>query len=320
MVIQAPLSERAACWRPDSVLTVQSVLYGTLPDGLEKALENLDLSAREAIENGLFRAVKVAYGDGSPTPVLDDATLESWRNRFENLSAIDYVFFGKNLGSARGHNTLVTGHHQAPLARGDGFMMVMNPDVIVAHDALTNLAIRLKTPGIGLVEARQMPIEHPKDYDRRSGDTVWASTACVMLDERVFHQIGGFDADTFFLYCDDVDFSWRMRLAGWRVVFEPSAVAFHDKRLSPNGAWMTSAAERYYSAEAALLLAHKYSRPELVKDILRYFRDSKQDDLLRAAKEFERRRAAGLLPLPLDGDHKVAVFEGGEYAPHRFRL
>jgi len=34
--------------------------------------------------------------------------------------------------------------------------------------------------------------------------------------EELFLELQGFDADTFFLYCDDVDLSWRVRLAAIR--------------------------------------------------------------------------------------------------------
>src|SRR5690606_12759794 len=121
----------------------------------------------------------------------------------------------------------------------------------------------LRRPGVGLVEAKQIPIEHPKDFDPETGETSWASTACAMGPLEVFREIDGFDADSFFLYGDDVDFSWRVRLAGYKVIHQSSAFVFHDKRLSHEGRWMSSPAEQYYSAEATLLLTYKWSRSDL---------------------------------------------------------
>jgi GT2 family glycosyltransferase len=40
-------------------------------------------------------------------------------------------------------------------------------------------------------------------------------------------QVGGF-ARRFFLYYEDTDLSWRLRLAGWTVRYEPSAVVRHE--------------------------------------------------------------------------------------------
>ena len=40
-------------------------------------------------------------------------------------------------------------------------------------------------------------------------------------------EIGLFDND-FFAYYEDVDISFRAQLAGWKVLYEPSAVAYHE--------------------------------------------------------------------------------------------
>ena len=117
---------------------------------------------------------------------------------------------------------------------------------------------------MGIVEARQIPLEHPKKFDPVDGSTSWASGACMMIRAELLQQVGGFDGDSFFMYCDDVDFSWRARLAGYQVIHQPSARVFHDKRIQVDGRLVVSDAERYYSAEAALLMAWKYSRPDLV--------------------------------------------------------
>lgn len=57
-----------------------------------------------------------------------------------------------------------------------------------------------------------------------------------------------------------------VRLAGYKVIYVPSAVAFHDKRVSANAEWQPTNAERYYSAEAALFMAYKWSNPERVEN------------------------------------------------------
>jgi GT2 family glycosyltransferase len=50
--------------------------------------------------------------------------------------------------------------------------------------------------------------------------------AGVLLSRAMLEDVGGFD-DTFFLYYEDTDLSWRMRLRGWKVVYEPAAVIDH---------------------------------------------------------------------------------------------
>ena len=97
-------------------------------------------------------------------------------------------------------------------------------------------------------------------------------------------------------------------------------MVFHDKRLSSSGAWQSSSAERYYSAEAALLLAHKYSRSDVLEAILRDFQASKQEHIKQELLAFEQRRKKGQLCRPIDPHHVVGEFVRGEYANHRFSL
>ena len=169
-----------------------------------------------------------------------------------------------------------------------------------------------------MTEAKQLPLEHPKDFDPVTGETSWASGACSMVPTSVFRELGGYDADSFFLYCDDVDLAWRVRQLGLRIVHQPAAAIFHDKRVGLSLAAEPSYAERYYSAEAALILAHKWSRPETVEAILADFDLNGQEVHREAAAEFRVRLSENRLPSPVDPDHEISQFVAGNYATHRF--
>ena len=292
-------------------IRVQSVLFNTPFESVARALEYFDNAARVARERGFGKEVVVAYGDCSPTPTISSAALRCLQRRCPHLANIEYTYFSANLGSAAGHNRLLE------RAAGD-LVMIANPDILSAPTLFGELISTLGRPGVGLAEARQLPIEHPKDYDAETGETGWASTACVIGPTRLFRKLGGFDAETFFLYCDDVDFSWRVRLAGLKIVHQPAAVVYHDKRLNNDGSWMPSSAERYYSAEAGLLLPYKYSRQDLTEKYLDYFKKSGDEYLGKAAEAFELRVKTGRLPTPIDSDHAVGQFIDGQYAHKRF--
>jgi GT2 family glycosyltransferase len=81
-------------------------------------------------------------------------------------------------------------------------------------------------PG-SLIEARQFPEEHNKQYDAETLETPWASGACLLICEDIFKKIGGFDPN-FFMYLEDVDFSWRARAAGFSVKIAPRAIFGHS--------------------------------------------------------------------------------------------
>ena len=296
-----------------SSVQVQSIIYNNTLVAIERSLESMARSAELAIFEKVCSKVRVYYGDSSPLPCINEKALADLQNKFAPALEIKYQFFDKNAGSAHGHNLL------AEDADTD-FLLIQNPDVVVSPRLLEQLLAHFATPDVGMVEAKQLPIEHPKEYHPVTGETGWATTACAMIPVPLFKNIGGFDSNSFFLYCDDVDFSWLVRLAGYKVIFQPAAVVFHDKRLSDAGEWLPSSAEHYYSAEAAMILAYKWSREDLAEEICAYFKQHGADFQKKAAKEFERRRDQNLLPEQLDPEHEIAYFSENLYSKHRYPL
>jgi hypothetical protein len=293
-------------------LQVQCVLYDLPIDRVRRTAEYVDCAAGHAISAGLVTHVGLALGDSSPTATVDAEALERLRSQCRRLAFVSADFFGANLGHGGGHNRLMS-------SSSADLTLILNPDVLVAPNLLIELLKALRRPKVGLVDGRQLPSEHPKDFDPESGRASWCSGACMLGPTQLIKDVGGFDAETFFLYCDDVDLSWRVRLAGFDTVYQPTAVCFHDKRLSDQAGWTPSAAERYYSADAGLLLPYKYSRPDLTEGYLRRFAISGDPELERVAAAFAERKRTGKLPTPLDPDHEVGQFIAGAYATHRFK-
>jgi GT2 family glycosyltransferase len=300
--------------RTDRSISIQSILYRTAPAAVERTLEAIDWSATVGADAGLGGPVSVTLGDASPERVLSDEHLDAFRERFTSLAALDYEFFGENTGTAKGHNRLAAGGTSA-------FIVTSNPDIVPDRRALLRMVALFDDPATGMVEAKQSPVEHPKEYDVATGETGWAATAFAMTRRDLFEELGGFDEQTFFMYCDDVDYSWLVRESGHRVIFQPAAVAYHDKRLGTDGAWQPTSAERYYSAQAALLLAHKWSREDVVARVASYFASSETTELTDAVAEFRRREQEGVLVPQRDPEHRVAEFhDNGYYTEHRFVL
>jgi len=54
-----------------------------------------------------------------------------------------------------------------------------------------------------------------------------ATAACLLMRRDVFEDLGGFN-DDYFAYIEDVDLSWRARLAGWDVIVVPSVRVQHE--------------------------------------------------------------------------------------------
>lgn len=200
-------------------LRVQTVIYRNDRAALARSFESVDSAVKHAITVDLLQSVSFTYGDCSPEPVADDLFIDRLRTGAGAVSSVRGFFFNANLGTSRAHNIMAA-------EQETGLTLIMNPDVVFAPDALTELIRPFCSAGVGITEARQIPIEHPKHYDGKTGVTSWASGAAMMIPTALFQTLCSFDEETFFLYCDDVDLSWRVRLAGYKIVFQPSAAAY----------------------------------------------------------------------------------------------
>jgi GT2 family glycosyltransferase/SAM-dependent methyltransferase len=62
-------------------------------------------------------------------------------------------------------------------------------------------------------------------YDEPA-EIFWASGVCMLVRKQVLEEIGAFD-ETFFAFMAEIDLSWRIHLAGHRVVYVPTAIVYH---------------------------------------------------------------------------------------------
>lgn len=102
----------------------------------------------------------------------------------------------------------------------------------------------------------------PRDVD-------WLSGCCLAVRRDAFESIGGFDPG-YFLYVEDVDLGVRLRAAGWRLRYEPSARIVHHVGASTSTrrrAWsLTTHArslDRFYAKHLATTPLRRLARPLL---------------------------------------------------------
>ena len=153
-------------------------------------------------------------------------------------------------------------------------MFILNPDTIVEPDCIERLLSRAMSDGsVGMCEARQLPREHPKKFDAATGETSWCTGAAVLIRRHGFEEAGGFDERIFFMYCEDVDLSWKFWLRGWKCVYVREAMIQHFTQDLLPGKKRTL--ENYFTFRNSLFLFYRYgswkSRRILANFLLRRF-------------------------------------------------
>lgn len=139
----------------------------------------------------------------------------------ESFASLRVEIQQENLGFGRAHNRLARGARTP-------WVLLLNPDSALLTGALRALLeAAAGDPRGAAFECRQRPFEHPKNYHPLTLETEWVSGAAVLLRRSAFEAVGGFD-ERLFLYGEDVDLSWRLRAAGWKLRYVPQAQVVHD--------------------------------------------------------------------------------------------
>lgn len=137
------------------------------------------------------------------------------------------------------------------------FMFILNPDTEMEEGCLEKLVSRAESDSrIAICEARQYPREHPKTFDPVSGETSWCSGAAALIRRAAFDDAGGFDERLYFMYCEDIDLSWRLWLRGWKCIYQRDAVVRHFTQDLMPGKSRTS--ENYFSFRNSLFLFYRF--------------------------------------------------------------
>jgi len=137
-------------------------------------------------------------------------------------------------------------------------MFLLNPDTRLEKGCLETLLAKASSdPRIGICDAKQLPREHPKAWDKSTGETSWCSGAAALVRREAFDQVGGFD-ERFFMYCEDVDLSWKLWLKGWKCIYVPTAIVRHFTQDLAPGKRRTL--ENYFSFRNSLFLYYRFGR------------------------------------------------------------
>lgn len=230
---------------------------------------------KSLIDNGQDLTGKIIVVD-------NDSTDDSLAN-IENLKTITVIRNKKNLGFARGCNI------GANIADND-YVLFLNPDARVYKDTLRScleffeneqnknigiLGVKLEdtngnigsrcsrfpstlnimSHAIGLDSMIPSLGSSMKEFDHLTTKVVDQIIGAFFLVRRkLFDELNGFD-ERFFMYMDEVDFSYRAKLMGYQSIYYAEATAFHHGEISTS---KVQSLRLFYSLRSRLQYSWKH--------------------------------------------------------------
>lgn len=132
-------------------------------------------------------------------------------------------------------------------------ILLLNNDTRLEQDAVQGLFDERCARGLDVIAAVEAPYDggalHPqramidplgfpifrgRDERRGVGPSFFLSAACVLVSRSTYETSGGLDT-SFFMYYEDVDWFWRMRLYGYRFDYSQRIAVYHYALGSAHG-------------------------------------------------------------------------------------
>ncbi|KKT31085.1 MAG: WsbD [Candidatus Collierbacteria bacterium GW2011_GWC2_44_18] len=179
--------------------------------------------------------------------IVDNSPTDSLHHKLPKRSDVQYFFTGKNLGFSGGNN------YGLSKARGE-WLFLLNSDTLVSTEDVLKLlsetkkckylvsAPKLIQPdgkiqnNVGYLDSffkhplnylfvrprflRCSSVKEPIQVDLLTG-------SAMLIHNSVFKQIGLLDEKNFFMYYEDIDFSYRLHQKGVSVLYDPDVRILH---------------------------------------------------------------------------------------------
>lgn len=214
--------------------------------------------------------------------VVDNASVDGSTEAIrEQLPAVHWITNQDNLGFAKGSNQGM----QWALEHGMRYTLLLNGDARLHPNAIEEMLAVIQDENDTVVSCPRMYLGSTDADPRRlwfvygtvnlwSGlfqnpafnhldsprwsvprNMEFASGCCMLIPSLILQNVGMLD-ETFFAYCEDIDFSLRVRAAGFRLRYVPSAHVWHGTATPTNR--VRSTMYRYLSTRNNLWVVRKH--------------------------------------------------------------
>ncbi|MGH7259924.1 MAG: glycosyltransferase family 2 protein [Nitrospiraceae bacterium] len=161
--------------------------------------------------------------------VVDNGSTDGTREFLRTVKAT-VITNDTNLGCAKAWNQGVRASQAAVVG-------ILNNDIVVTPGWLEGLLSFMENTGHGMVcpAAREGKLDYDLDsyaqeFVRRCGRAARSGdmyAACMLIRRDVFERVGLFDEAFLYGGCEDIDFLWRMKQAGFSVGMTGSVLIHH---------------------------------------------------------------------------------------------
>lgn len=226
-------------------LAIGIVTYNTKESELEMWLHSLEKAKEYSVSKGLALNIRLIY--------IDNGDASKALLSYENVIKLESR---GNIGFTAASNIIVD---EMMSNTNADYYLTGNPDGMFHPYFFHEIISFANTKPLAIVECSQFPEEHPKMYDKDTFEVSWASGCATLYPREILDKVGKLD-ENFFMYCEDVDFSWRTKLAGFKVLHCPSALYAH---FVINRKATKTTTKFFY--ESGRYLGMKYHNEEFVK-------------------------------------------------------
>src|SRR3989344_834714 len=242
-------------------------------------VKNLILKCIESVNQSTFKDLEIVVVDNSPQEglgVLIDKDITYLPN--------------ENTGYTGGNNLGI----KEALKGSTDYVFILNPDTEIEKDTIRILKETAEKENAGIIGSKILFSDKKTiwyaggildrnnvigkhrgvdeldkgQYDSLS-ETDYVTGAALFASKEVFEKVGLFD-EKYFLYYEDSDLSRRAKDAGFKVLYQPKAIVYHENAQSTG---LGSPLQDYFITRNRMLYASKFlpfrTRFALLREALR---------------------------------------------------
>lgn len=234
---------------------------------LNYKVADLAIKAIKSVQKSSYKHIQIY--------AVDNNSGDSFEEQAKKFDDVTFIQTGDNLGFTGGNNIGI----KKALSEECDWVFILNPDAEVTKDAIEILVERAKEHDAHIVNPkiyfsgtkkiwfagkkfdqlnvlgshRGVDEEDTGKYDKEE-EMEDGNGAALLIHKSVFEKVGFLD-DNYFLYYEESDFCYRARRAGFKIMYIPSAVVYHENAKSTG---LGSPLQDYFITRNRMLFASKF--------------------------------------------------------------